>query len=365
MQQQGSNGSGGSEQDRDSVGALIRAVGRRAQPPAEHRQRILAASETVWRRAVARRRWRVRGFAVAAALALATIGLLVMPRLSMWHRPAVVADVAQIVGDVTVLPPTDRDWQLLSAFVDGLPAGSRIRTTAGAGVRLLVRGGTDLRVGADTDITMLDGRRLVLSVGRVYVDTGVGGATGRIAINTSYGQLVDVGTQFEAQVSLGGLRLRVREGAVQLADSASAGGQRCAAGQELRIDTGGRLIRQAIAPFDPQWDWIGVLAQPPKIEGLPLQAFLAWVARETGRPLRYASREHELASSRVILHGSVQDLPPLQALEVVLASTDFSYTIQPEGTIVVAQASAAGTGFWRGGQGRSERARVGTVDCGG
>jgi ferric-dicitrate binding protein FerR (iron transport regulator) len=338
MQQQDSNGRGGGEMGNDSLAALIRAVGRRAVPPAEHRQRVLAVSELAWQRAVrsrARRQWT---YALAASVAGVALGVLAVWRLPMFHRPDTVATISHVVGEAVLYAPVTGEWRPL-AVGSGLPDGSRIRTATGGGVQLVLGGNVDLRVDADSELTLRAAGSIDLAVGRLYVDTGADARPGRIDVNTSFGRLTDIGTQFEAQVSLGGLRLRVREGAVSLAPTNIDQSRRCDVGQELRVDTGGRITTTQLPTFDPQWDWVSALAQPPRIEGMAMPAFLAWVSRETGRPLRYASREQELLGAQVILHGSVQDLRPLQALGVVLASTSFGYTLQPDGSILIARRS--------------------------
>jgi hypothetical protein len=59
------------------------------------------------------------------------------------------------------------------------------------------------------------------------------------------------------------------------------------------------------------------------------------VSHETGQPLRYADPEAERKAATVILHGPIGSLAPLEALRVMLATTDLTYEILPDGTIEV------------------------------
>jgi hypothetical protein len=60
----------------------------------------------------------------------------------------------------------------------------------------------------------------------------------------------------------------------------------------------------------------------PDMDGQPASALIAWVARETGRNLRYATPQVEQRAATVILHGEIRHLAPLEALEAMLATTD-------------------------------------------
>ena len=80
------------------VAALIHAAGRREAPPAESRDRVLAAALETWQRKVRRRRsWRIAS-GVAAAVLLATLStLLYTVRGPVIDSPS-VARLDRIVG---------------------------------------------------------------------------------------------------------------------------------------------------------------------------------------------------------------------------------------------------------------------------
>jgi hypothetical protein len=56
--------------------------------------------------------------------------------------------------------------------------------------------------------------------------------------------------------------------------------------------------------------------------GRPAADLISWVARETGRQLAYESPLVEQRATAVILHGDIRNLPPMAALEAMLATTD-------------------------------------------
>jgi hypothetical protein len=77
---------------------------------------------------------------------------------------------------------------------------------------------------------------------------------------------------------------------------------------------------------------------PFSIEGRTVDEFLTWAGRETGRRVVYSSPDVERLAKSVTLNGTVDGLPPQQAVAAVLATTSLQ-TIVADGSIEVARAS--------------------------
>jgi ferric-dicitrate binding protein FerR (iron transport regulator) len=142
-----------------------------------------------------------------------------------------------------------------------------------------------------------------------------------------------VGTQFEVRYQQSGQRVRVREGAVllRLGNREYRGG----AGEQLLVSPVGTVRRAVIASADSSWEWVQLVARAPDIESRPLSELLTWVARETGRPLRYESVAVRSLAQSTILHGSVRNLAPLPAAQTALATTDLDLEILADGSLLV------------------------------
>jgi ferric-dicitrate binding protein FerR (iron transport regulator) len=305
----------------DMVASLIRAAGRRMRPPDDAYREVLAAATAAFREKTARRRERTwLLWAAAAGVAAFAIALMLQ-----WTPPsaqrAPLARVERAIG--TVERATGDVWTQLTESAEGLSGGTRIRTLAGGRAGLLLGEQLSLRLAAETEI-MLDGpARLHLQRGTIYVDTSSSLPGDALEIVTPAGTARDLGTQFELRVGDGALRLRVREGAVEIdrAGKLLTGG----AGEQVSIDALGGIQRSSIAANDTAWQWAESIAPAPNIEGRPATVLLAWVARETGRRLSYESAAVEARAATVILHGNIRHLAPLAALEVMLATTDLEY----------------------------------------
>ena len=106
-------------------------------------------------------------------------------------------------------------------------------------------------------------------------------------------------------------------------------------GEQLSIDASGVIRRTPIAADDPAWHWVQALAAAPDVDNQPLAVLVAWVARETGIKVRYATPAVERRAMTTILHGSIRNLEPLEALAVMLATTDLQHEVLADGTIMI------------------------------
>lgn len=316
----------------DAVAQLIRVAGRRAEPPVQAYEQTLAAALASWD-LVQSRRWRRMFATLAASIALAIgVAFLLLTQLPQ-GTPPIAGRTDRIVGTVEMRGDSQGAWSTLRDDLLSLPPGAEIRTRAGSRAGILLSNGISLRLAEATEVALESEARLRVIAGKVYVDTGPMGAKNGIEVVTEAGTAVDVGTQFEVSYTDGEYRLRVREGRVLLRhDAGEVDGQ---AGEQLKILPGGELERTRIEHNDPGWDWVESLAPAPDIDRQPVTVLLTWVARETGRTLQFASPDIERKAGTTILHGNIRHLQPLEALSVMLATTDLEYTLPDDATILI------------------------------
>lgn len=328
----------------DVLAELVRAAGRRVAPPAEDYEYVLAAAGRSWQRAVRARRRRQWAGALAASLAVCTIGIAVYhfwTGFSSGTRPGEIAASADLVrGDVSLRRSDEATWQPLHAG-EAIKNGARLRTGAAAGASLNLSDGGMLRLNAATELALVSGRRLHLVTGSAYIDSGERRVRDSLAVETDLGTVRDVGTVFEVKAAPRALRIRVREGRVRLDALVGRPVLEGQAGEELQVDGAGFTQRVVFPTAGPDWAWAEALAVSPTFDNQPLLRFLQWVAHETGRPLQFAEAGAEAQAANVVLHGSARDLKPLEALAVMLAVTDFEYALNEDGTILIRRRAAA------------------------
>jgi ferric-dicitrate binding protein FerR (iron transport regulator) len=311
-------------QEPDIVAALIRTAGRRTEPPADAYRRVFAAAQAALRERTTRRRERIGLLAAGVAATLVLAVLLVLRSTPTAPQPDVLATVVRSVGSLEV--GAGDAWRHAAASQDRLEAGTRLRTAADGRAALALAGGHSLRLAPGTEILFDAPGRLYVERGAIYVDSGTRPAESGITVVTPAGTARDLGTQFELQVAGTRLRLRVREGRV----SVDRGGRSLTgrAGEQLAFDDFGRVSRSTIERDAEAWRWAEEIAPVPDIEGKPASQLIAWVARETGREVRYADATAEARAASVILHGNIRNLAPAEALAAMLATTDLECVLE-------------------------------------
>ena len=320
---------------RDVLAELVRAAGRRPLPAEDDRSRVFTASQRAWRQAVTARWRRRRYLALAASVAVLAIGGAIVSQLVPPAPLPVIASTAVIDGQVQALAPGTDEWRALDGADVEWIAGTRLRTSAGSRVSLDLSSGGSLRVDESTEMTLTSSERLVLIAGTMYFDSGTSTGAGTLEVVTSHGLVREIGTQFEVMSRSAALRVRVREGSVEIERDPQLAGLTGAAGEQLRLDSAGGVERSPFSPVDPAWSWAVALADAPPIDGRPLTELLDWVARETRHELRFADTDTENQAHDVILHGSLANATPLEALEAALATTDLEHVVQEDGVLLI------------------------------
>ena len=175
-----------------------------------------------------------------------------------------------------------------------------------------------------------------LERGELYVDIPPGSrGSDRFMVVTPAGEFRHVGTQFAVAIVNGATRLRVREGSVLW--HATEGDSTVDAGTEVMIDRNRTVTRRPIATAGRDWAWAESMAPDIEIENRPLQEFLDWFSRETGRKLVLADDAARKQAATIRMHGNVRGLTAMEALSAVMAATTLRFEL-PEGVIRVSSA---------------------------
>jgi ferric-dicitrate binding protein FerR (iron transport regulator) len=317
----------------DALERIIRAAGRRPAPGAADYERVRLTAHLAWQMKVhaSRRRKRVWwALAAGVVLTIAIAGTTLPLRV-----PPAVAELAVARGGVERFVPDDARWEALPSGAQ-LDAGARLRTSPDGGAAFVVLRDLVVRADGATEWIFDDATHLTLTGGTLYVDTGSAGSAGRaLQIVTPHGVVRHVGTQYEVRALSSELRVRVREGRVQLEPRAAGPARETAAGEELLLMADGAVALRPFAADSPERQWAEALAVPIDVDGGTAFAALQWVARETGRRLIFEDANAELLARNAIIHGSSAGLEPLQLLDVVMAtSAGLDYALG-DGTLVV------------------------------
>ena len=343
--------------EEQALGALLREMAAEDEPSPEVRERIRSAVAAEWRASIAPapaatvanasgagvrtpRRGQWPALALAAGLAVAAIALGVFQSGAPPAAQA-VATLARVNGPVEA--SAKAGWQPVTAG-HSLTVGEQLVTGPRGKAALTLPRGITLRLDANTRIALASVDRVVVERGAVYLDSGQRPVPGPgVRIDTAFGSARHLGTQYEVRLVPKAMQVSVREGRVETATATSPAMIVAQAGEQVSIGTTGDVTRTPIDRRDSRWDWVADVTLPYAIEDRRLSEFLAWVCRETGRDLDFATPEARTAAEAIILRGSVAGLSPDEALAAVMATTNLDYREDGGRLVVQARGHQAAT----------------------
>ena len=311
----------------DDPDAVVRDLLRHARPAnvdAARAARVRTAVHAAWKdSARGTRHWK-RAFALAAAAVLCVaIALTVVDRMRERGIPPAAAPIAST----------------LFATGEVVFALNDISTNGGRAA-IALPNGVELRLDSNTAITIDSGRRVSLTRGAIYLDSSNRkGSPEPIEIVARGTVIRDIGTRYEVRLSEQELRVRVRDGRVEV--SSAFGMREADRGGQLSVTSSG-IVSGRASTSGADWDWIVRATRSPQLEGRPLPEFLAWAEREGGRPIRFADPALERANAATIVYGAIERLTVEEAIDVVLASCGLARRTDDNIITIVAAPPEAG-----------------------
>jgi len=305
----------------DDPDAVVRDLLRQPRPvsvDAARAARVRPAVHAAWKDAGAGTRTWKRWVALAAAAVLVfAIALPLMNRLREREASQGGSPVASTLF-VTSEVIFQHDGQALAGRVgERLMPGTRI-TTNGGRAAIVLANGVELRLDSNTDVTLDTEGSMSLAHGALYLDSSQRtGPPESVKIVAPGTVIRDIGTRYEVRLSDQELRVRVRDGRVEV--SSAFGTREAARGSQLSVTSSG-ILSGRTSTSGADWDWIARATRPPQLKGRPLPEFLAWAEREGGRAIRFADPALERANAATIVYGAIESLTVEEALDVVLPS---------------------------------------------
>jgi ferric-dicitrate binding protein FerR (iron transport regulator) len=301
---------------------LLREVGTRNEPPPEIAAAVRYAVHAEWQSMVAQRARRKRTMWVGMAASVAALAFAFTVVLKFTSAPeSLPVQVASVVkADGLLQVAAGNAWRDVHGG-ETLMSGNVVRTGQAARAALNYNA-ISVRIDENTVLVVDAIDRITLERGRIYIDAPVQQHV-PLTIKTHAGDVTHLGTQYQVQSADDKMVLSVREGHVLLIRDTER--HEAAAGERVEIDAQGQLSRAAISPLDASWLWALQSAPSFDIENQSLAKFLEWVARETGKTIRYATPEVRRQAEELILRGSVDTLNPEQAFKAVMTTTGLTY----------------------------------------
>ena len=184
------------------------------------------------------------------------------------------------------------------------------------------------RIDEKTRVSLTGNDRIQLHSGRLHYDSKSLYSNQQPLVNllieTPYGTVRHMGTQFMADLAGGALSVSVREGEVAISgDSIET---LVLAGEQVIINESGIKARQSILPYADEWKWVEEIAPAYELDGRSMDEFLQWIGRESGFLIEYETESAKSLAEETILHVKI-DLPPMKALEIMFQTADLVYEL--------------------------------------
>lgn len=312
---------------------LLRHATPRPNPSADETAAVRSAVRNEWEQVAGKRRMRRRVYTFAAVASVVLAFSAVINFQGVFAPPPVqVAGIDKSIGSIYVLGEESR----LQATGDlsSIAAGQTIVTGDGSALGLTWNGGGSLRLAEDTRVLFKSVGVIELLSGQVYFDS-LGGAS-KLAIETRFGGVQHIGTQFMTSIDSEMLRVSVRDGRVEIDGLHFV--EIAETRQQVTLRGSARAEVLDIAPYGNEWEWIEATAPVVSFDGETLYRFLEWVALETGFVIAYATPELEAnAKEEWVLHTEIPGTPR-ELLGKRLITFDLDYELQfEEGVIQIVE----------------------------
>ena len=264
-----------------------------------------------------RRQRRIVTFAAAASVLLAlavVVNLTNMPVVSA----AQVASIDKSIGSIYVLGEQSR--LQATGNLSSIAAGQTIVTGEDSGLGLMWGSGGSLRIDDNSRITFVSANSIELEKGRVYfdsMDTDVA-----LEIQTAFGSVRHLGTQYITSIDKQALRVSVRDGRVSV--DGLYYDEIAEAREQLTLSGRARPEVLSILPYGDEWIWIEATAPLSSFDGKTIYEFLQWVARETGFEIEFDNPDVEIIARKETVSGDANAEPRI-ALRQRLLTTELDY----------------------------------------
>ncbi len=266
--------------------------------------------------------------------ASAFFAFLLWPAPQITITPESHSIVNSVIG-VSKIRQADGERALHSG--SSLFTGDRLHTLSNGLVSLQFRA-HQIRVNAETTLELTaDGVKLF--AGQIYVDESANSHQSGAAmiVETEFGSVTDIGTQFMVTISANSNAATVRQGIIQVTNSTQTVIAEATPDHAQRIDlSADTLDPHPTSGYGTEWNWIQDLASHFSLNGRTVNEYLVWVSQETGLGIHYSNAQVQSAASQIRLSGELNSKSrPADSLEQVLATTSLEHAISDDGVILI------------------------------
>jgi hypothetical protein len=308
----------------DGIEALLKVAGKRLQPKESVKNEVYANVYAVWKQQNQSRLYQNRVFLVAASL-FTFIGFYAFYFLNIEDTNPLNKSI-MLSGQIQV-SHNQSDWNFLQR--NGvLQAGDSIKTSNHNRLLVELNNGNVFRLDENSRIQLINENEINLQAGQIYIESNESIANNQLIIETDFGSIKHIGTQYNVKLSPDNIDVSVRKGKVMM--HTNSVDKEILFGHALSVDKLGKNNVTKITSFDSTWDWTQKISPIFDIQDKSIKQYLIWVSNETGYPIQWNGSGTENAANKVSLSGSIKGISPLESLDVILPTTNFNYKISQD-----------------------------------
>ncbi len=319
-----------------AIDDILKHADMREMASETSKARIKKELHSHWKKSTATQRPKLWNKKIPMALAASILFLSLLGLLFSKNNVTREILLEQVHGDIAIF--SNQQKAIKAQPGSRLTLGSSIKTTTSGSATILLPMLGNVRLDSNSQLTFNEVNHLLLESGRIYFESSNNINHSQIKITTNQGTIKNTGTQFEVQSQSNALSIRVREGSIYF--DSNYGSQTLQSGYQLTTLPSGTSQTNAIDANDSSWNWIHALAPQFELEGKSLHQYLLWVSREYALEIEF-TRDTELQSRNVLLHGDIELLELEQALKVVFSATRLKYELKGKTLIVSANQSSS------------------------
>lgn len=298
--------------DDEAVAQLLQAGGKRAAPPKAFMSEVEKNTRLAWQQAVqAEKRKRQKQWLGVAATAacMALVFFIALPKSAV--QPEFMAKINSQSGEVFL------------STGGPISLGSQIRTQNGY-ISLELPDHTLMVLGANSELHFTGPAEVALLQGQMYVDSP--DHTTQVLIHTPRGDIVDIGTQYQVNVSPEALTVAMREGLTEITVGkdvyqASVNQHQ---GDVVQISQHG-VVRSQVARDDASWQWVRDGYSDFNLQQATVSELLNWASRVTAHSVEYSSEQVASQARQVRFSGGLVTTKDIeQQLPFILQTAHFT-----------------------------------------
>lgn len=314
------------DQNTNKIKKILNITGPRDKPSEAMRNEVHLEVHKLWQSTYKKSWIKTHGYKVAASIFMMLTLFIIIDLKDLDDVNLTIASDIEIQGQVHV-SDDDKNWFYLSS-AESLRPNLFLKTQENNRLLIDLDSGITLKVDELTYLKFTSKNQLELKYGRIYIDSNDTSIKNHLSVIVDSVEISHIGTQYSISNNPDNLQVSVRDGIVKI--KSPQGQSQVNEGNKVNLTSDGMLQYSQISIHDEQWDWTQEIYRVFDIKGQSVEQYLKWVSSETGHEISWESMNAKIRAKNVILSGSIDGIPPLESLKIIIPTTNFHASVNDQ-----------------------------------